>query len=355
MRLLLPLLAFCKALTYAQLPISFPPLLGPHKVGTTTLYLQARANGASPPRDIMVSLFYPTFPSVNTTTYSLAPAYDPGYASYLEGLSSLPAGAILGTPSQAYLDAPLYNTNSGNKHAKDNKCPENHPNIVLFSPGYRNSRLDYIATLSNLASRGYIIIGVDHPNDTAYITYPNTTLITTRSDINDTTAVLVVDLRVKDLRFVLDSLSRKPSAIPGLPSRLDTSRVAIFGHSLGGAAVASSLFSDSRFIAGVNIDGPIFGSVATQGVKSKPFLIIAAQGHDNAINFPAWKSFWKNSKGALELEIQVRGAGHEVFVDLGVFYTILRQLGWLPDIDPTGERFGTIGARIWEVEDAYRE
>lgn len=51
----------------------------------------------------------------------------------------------------------------------------------------------------------------------------------------------------------------------------------------------------------------------------------------------------------------MKGSGHGIFSDLGVFYTILRQLGWLPDMDPTGEGYGTIGARVWEVQDDYCE
>lgn len=154
---------------------------------------------------------------------------------------------------------------------------------------------------------------------------------------------------------MLDSLAKKRGGVlPGLNSPLDVSRVAIFGHSIGGAAAASAVLADRRFVAGSNIDGSLWGPVVSRGVKNAPFMIVAAQVHNSSTaSFADWNTFWKASKGGLELEVQVKGASHGSFSDQAVLYGVLRALGLVGDLDPTGEVFGSIGGRVLDVLDGY--
>lgn len=115
-------------------------------------------------------------------------------------------------------------------------------------------------------------------------------------DLNETTAAEVVELRLKDLEFVLDSLAQNMvmahKGLPGLEGKLDISNIAIFGHSIGGAASASIILADRRFQCGANLDGSFWGPVVQKGIQNKPFLIVAAERH-NSSNDESWKSFWK--------------------------------------------------------------
>lgn len=197
------------------------------------------------------------------------------------------------------------------------------------------------------------MIGVDHPNDTAFISYPDGRgVFHLPLELNETTAAEVVELRVGDLKFVLDSLAQNTAlarkGLPGLNGKLDTSNAAIFGHSIGGAAAASTILADKRFECGANLDGTFWGSVVSKGIKNTPFLIVAAERH-NSSNDDSWKMFWDNSKGGFELEVAVKGTGHGTFSDQGFLYGELVRLGALPEVPV--ELFGTIdGKRGLEVE-----
>lgn len=339
----------------AQLPaFNLPPPLGPHNVGVKHVYLPAPKSQV-PPRDIITSIWYPTTPNINSTQYPLAPLYDPGYASYLERTSGLPAGFTSSILSGAHLNAPLFNTKP--KHARPG-C-DTHPDVIFFSPGYGGSRQDGTANLINLASYGYIVVGIDHPNDTGFIAYPDGRQLEyvvvpfEWDDVDGPTRFS--DQRVKDIEFVRQALEKISAPIPGLKGRLDLGKVGVFGHSLGGSAAASTLLANPKnFVAGANLDGSLWGAPRNStGLKNTPFLIMAAENHTSCDSFPDWYNFWKRSKGGLEIEIQVKGAQHGTYADFGAFYHVLRDAGVVPDLDPEGLAFGTIGTRILEVEVAY--
>jgi dienelactone hydrolase len=325
------------------LAISLPALLGDELVGTVNLELvdYSRNDSLAPsprPRDLMVSVFYP---AKHVRRYELAPAYTPPYATFLDALVGLQPGTAATVVSQAYASAYL--------HPSGRKAP----NIVLFSPGYGMSRVDYTAAMSNLASHGYIVIGVDHPFDTAFIDYPDGRTAVAFQDILDSpeAAAIVTDIRVADLSFILDSLSKNATLarqIPGVHGKFDVSRIGIFGHSLGGAAAASAMLADSRFICGANMDGSFWGSVAAAGL-SKPFLLFNTETH-NRTSDATWTSFWKNLRG-WRLELTVEGSTHATFSDQATLYEELLGAGQIPDL---GDYFGTVGGRtMLAIENAY--
>jgi pimeloyl-ACP methyl ester carboxylesterase len=118
------------------------------------------------------------------------------------------------------------------------------------------------------------------------------------------------------MSFVLDQLS-VPSIlstlVPGPVSGLDTSKVGIYGHSLGGATAAQALLSDSRFVGGINLDGTFFGSVVERGLD-KPFMLFAHEGK-NLSTDPTWSAIWPNLKG-FRREFILNGSTHGTFMDL---------------------------------------
>lgn len=80
---------------------------------------------------------------------------------------------------------------------------------------------------------------------------------------------------------MLDQLSTKAGVAALLPGTgaagLKTRQVAMYGHSVGGAAAAEAMRLDCRVVAGANLDGSMFGPVVQQGVRG-PFLLF---GHEN--------------------------------------------------------------------------
>ncbi|SFP38843.1 Platelet-activating factor acetylhydrolase, isoform II [Amycolatopsis arida] len=133
---------------------------------------------------------------------------------------------------------------------------------MLFSPGLAGPRTQNTAWAEDLASRGYVVAGLDHPYDSA-ATVVDGRVIHTRvhatgsdeEDLRDTIGRTAI--RAADLSFVRTQLGRLDRGeISGpLSGRLDTDRVAVTGHSVGGAAALQAARQDPRFTAVVNIDG----------------------------------------------------------------------------------------------------
>ncbi|QDU24158.1 alpha/beta hydrolase family protein [Urbifossiella limnaea] len=164
--------------------------------------------------------------------------------------------------------------------------PGRHP-VVVFAPSWGGCRGDNTTQAEELASHGFVVVGIDHPYFTDRVVFPDgreartvfpefldyateETLAATRRTIEDTLTV-----RVADARFVLDEVGRLDRADPGgiFTGRLDTSRIGMFGHSFGGAVSAEACLLDSRVAAGFNLDGFIFGRSLVEG-PGKPFVFI---------------------------------------------------------------------------------
>jgi pimeloyl-ACP methyl ester carboxylesterase len=134
------------------------------------------------------------------------------------------------------------------------------------------------------------------------------------------------------MSFVLDQLSLPSiisNLIPGRTGGLDTSKVGIYGHSLGGATAAQTLLSDSRFIGGINLDGTFYGSVIKQGLN-KPFMIFAHEGK-NLTTDRSWKAIWPNLKG-FRREFILNGSTHGTFTDLAEAADLIGLRAEFPEV-----------------------
>jgi dienelactone hydrolase len=121
--------------------------------------------------------------------------------------------------------------------------------VVLFSPGLGGVRGQNTVWAEELASRGYVVVALDHPYDSAAVVLEDGTVVRTRvtadSDPVDWTTV-----RAQDLSFVRAQLERTRFA-----GMLDLDRVAVTGHSVGGGAALMAARQDHRFAAVIDLDG----------------------------------------------------------------------------------------------------
>ena len=187
-------------------------------------------------------------------------------------------------------------------------------------------------------------------------------------ELDEQSAADVVEKRVGDLLFVVSSLTAKDGklakkGLPGLEKALDGGKgLGILGHSIGGAAAASTILTSKTKLknknkvllkCGANLDGSFWGPIISKGLpRNTDFLIMSSENRTRD-NDPSWASFWKNSKGGLELEVKVVGAGHGSYSDQGYLLGVLVKLGVL-EPGALGDGFGTIdGERMLDVEDAY--
>lgn len=187
-----------------------------------------------------------------------------------------------------------------------------HP-VVLFTHGYTGTFTDYTFLFEELASRGYVVASVDHTFEATAVEFPDGRLVEsafgsylgTSMRADELAMDFAVSVRLNDLKFVLnalESLNEGDASI--LAGKLDMSRVALAGHSLGGLTAILAIEQDSRFRAGVILDGVVPKS-AFNGTNT-PVLMLAA-GRDT------WSAeetqMWRGLHGS-RVAINLRGAEH---------------------------------------------
>jgi dienelactone hydrolase len=207
-----------------------------------------------------------------------------------------------------------------------NKVSKNTP-VVLFSPGGNTTRFYYSALASEIASRGYSVITIDHPFETDIVEFTDGTIAygghySARKNI--TFAETAISVRAADMSFVLDTL--------GLKNR-KKDRAGVFGHSFGGAASAEAMRLDPRFRGGVNLDGLLYGEVVKAGFGKKKdikqsFLLWGAEGH-NSTEDPDWNSFWAalEEEKVWKRELSLLGGAHGAFWDLNLIADVANVRG----------------------------
>ena len=160
--------------------------------------------------------------------------------------------------------------------------------VVLMTHGLRYNVLGYSTLCEDLASHGYIVVGVDHPATAFAVLLPDGQVTRfpesewSQSRTPAETAAFerqFVDRCAADLAFVLNQLERLESgAIPSrFQGRLDLTRMGVFGHSFGGRVAARACQLDKRLKAGIVSDS--FGRVMTVekdpdgGTLNQPMMV----------------------------------------------------------------------------------
>ncbi|CAL9354782.1 hypothetical protein SUDANB58_00536 [Streptomyces sp. enrichment culture] len=194
--------------------------------------------------------------------------------------------------------------------------------VVLFSPGSGGVRTQNTAWAEELASHGYLVAALDHPYDSAAVVLADGRTIRTRTastgdgDEDGKAAVGWTAVRAADLGFVLtqlDRLDRGEIAGP-LTGRLDTGRVAVTGHSMGGAAALQAARRDHRFDAVIDLDGYPHG-------PASPSLHQPALALTQAVTPATDPRYMPRLTGALEFNtatsyrLTIPGAAHLTFMD----------------------------------------
>ncbi|KAL6241906.1 hypothetical protein RBB50_011151 [Rhinocladiella similis] len=326
------------------------PPNGPFGVASTTAELiNAKMLDPYSPtkqeRRLMISAFYPVS-EIGDCQKTRVPYMPAGTAAiYDQEYSS--AGLPNGTFEAIQL---TLCENTASKGLSKNKHP-----LAIFSPGLGDSRLLYSNIAASLAAQGYIVVTVDHPYDADVVEFPNKDLVMSAnindSDINQLDAALAV--RVKDLSFVIDQMRNRTvtrAILKNLYGKVNLAHVLMFGHSIGGAAAASTISQDHRALGGVNLDGTLFGSVVSHGLD-KPFMIFAHEGKNQSTD-PSWATIWPHLNSS-KVQVSVLGSAHGTYMD---FPLIIDTLGLRAQLPPKvlAEEIGTVeGDRILTILTTY--
>jgi dienelactone hydrolase len=157
-----------------------------------------------------------------------------------------------------------------------------HP-VVVFSHGFTGTFTDYTFLTEDLASRGYVVASVDHTYEATAVEFPDGRVAKglfgshftsfTRSD--PPALAFAVSVRLDDLRFVLNELAALNGGRGGVfAGKLDLSRIAVVGHSLGGLTAIRGIQSDARFRAAISLDGLVPDRLAP--AMKRPVLLLTA-------------------------------------------------------------------------------
>ncbi len=302
-----------EALTSARtagsgLQLTMPAPTGPNSVGMVGLHL-VDSSRTDPyvggKRELMVSLFYP---ATATSGHYQAPWMPSISGAHFLGTRGLSPQQVTLPKTAGHVLAPV-KTSLG-------KLP-----VLLYSTGLHSDRAMGTALAQDLASRGYLVVTVDHTHDANEVQFPANRLELNRmpsgAHSSDTLKV-----RAADIKFVINALGKissggNPDAghatLPsGLSESVDTSRIGMFGWSLGGAAVDTAMQLDKRIDAGANLDGQFFGTAPSKDLD-RPFLLFSS-GYHNRNNDKSWRTLWSHLKG-YRVDIKLKGSAHLSFSD----------------------------------------
>ena len=181
----------------------------------------------------------------------------------------------------------------------------------------------YSTLAEDLASHGYVVIGIDAPYRTGLVVFPDGRVMRRTAENNpelvsgkelERRAESLLAAWTADMSFALDRLAQlnASDASGRFTGRLDMARVGAFGHSFGGAQAAQWCHDDRRCKAGIDIDGAPLGSVVRSGI-GRPFLFLLSDhgGESDAES----ARILANVRSLHGLQLMIRGANHFTFSD----------------------------------------
>jgi predicted dienelactone hydrolase len=294
--------------------LTLPAPTGPHRLGTTSLYLidKSRPDPWVPAirfRGLVIQIWYPAHEVVG---YPRAPYFTPKVARAYEKQLGLPV-ALNWPVTHAHLGAPVYRREGG--------WP-----VVLYSPGLGNEGNETTCLVEELASRGYVVVTIDHIHDSGVVELPDGTLefvaVPPPPPDDNPQTTKEIDSRVADTSFILDQLAvishggnpdQAHRPLPrGLPSALDLARVGMFGRSDGGSTTGHAMHTDARIKVGINMDGTFYTPQGVAG-SDRPLLLFGRQDLD-PFEASTWAEFAKKQRGP-KLQLNLLGSEHDTFDD----------------------------------------
>lgn len=265
----------------------------------------AMASGKSQFRQVVVSSFYPVAPREHCINFTSPYMPDTTANFYDQQLGAL------GIPNNTFSSLQLTNCKVRDDHSlKNKKFP-----VVLFSPGLGNSRLIYNAMAQEMASKGNIVVSIDHPYDADIVEFPDGSTVLAANISTDAQIGAAVDVRVQDISFVLDQLrsTELSKQLLGGNIRIDQKKYAAYGHSLGGASAVEAASNDDRLTAGINLDGTLFGSVVSCGATAP--LLIMSHGGKNLTTDETWTSTWDATRKTTKAAVTLPDTEHGSYTD----------------------------------------
>lgn len=163
--------------------------------------------------------------------------------------------------------------------------------IFIFSHGITGSRHLHQILFEHLASKGYIVFAPDHSFDANLTIFPDGKIADYRSEITghpDSIQIRdkQINTRALDIGFIIDQIRKIETGMidSKLSGKLDLNRVALGGHSYGGATAILASHNHEIIKACVVLDGwisPIPDKIISDGINI-PFLFMGRPSWDDS-------------------------------------------------------------------------
>jgi predicted dienelactone hydrolase len=333
--LTLLLLAVSTALP-VLLPVpSLPAPGGPYQVGTRSYELtdptrQEIYSGKEEARRFQIQVWYPAQVSpadARAPWMSRADIFAPAIATYIH----MPSFFL---DHLALVRMPAYQ--------ESEFAPTHEPfPLIFFSHGWNGFNAQNTSQAIELASHGYVVVGVQHTYGAVMTVFDDETIARNNpsalprgapDDEYEVAAQKLVDQWAGDLAFALDFMEMQASeASSPFYEALDLSRVGAYGHSTGGGAAIQFCGTDARCQALLGMDPfmrPVSPEVLENGVKQPAFFMFS-QGWADDVDSRNNKLFRKFIPSVPQLlgVISIDGTTHYDFSDLPLLSPLAPRLG----------------------------
>ena len=329
-----------------------PTPSGSFQVGTSTYEMVDEArkeiySGKDEPRRFMIQIWYPA-DAKNTDQrapwMSHAEIFAPAIATYID-LPSFFLNHLALVKIPAFVNATL---------------PDSEPPfpVIFFSHGWNGFNAQNSGQALELASRGYVVVGIQHTYGAVVTVFPDGTIAPNNInalpvDANDPNyeeiARKLVNQWAGDMVFVADQLTAWNEA-QGNPfyGRLDMSRLGAYGHSTGGGGVIEFCGIDPRCKAVLGMDPfmrPVSAEVLKNGLAQPSFYMFSQGWADEteSKNNKLFDQYYPNAANSLGA-IVIEGTRHYDFSDIPLLSPIAPQLGLKGPLN---------GKRVTEIVNAY--
>ena len=233
--------------------------------------------------------------------------------------------------------------------------------VLIFSHGWGEHFSQNTVLMEELASHGYIVFSIAHHYEAKFSVYPDGHFIT----IDDTSErfleimneqrnpeafavfekisnarsyeeqeavfrqsnelmpkLLVESPRIwaEDISFLIDELENINQNKSIFSNKMNLSQIGVFGMSMGGIASGQVCITDKRCMAGINMDGGIYGDFLDTQI-SQPFMFMSSEryrGYDN---------IFADHVNNFVYTITILKADHYNFHDLSILAPSFYRLG----------------------------
>lgn len=192
--------------------------------------------------------------------------------------------------------------------------------LLVLSPGNATNVEFYGSLAEDLASRGYVVVGLNHPFQvTAMSLQDGSVAVYDRSaDTRPGLVATKIAERVADVEFVLNQLAPEIATGRVLDGRVDLSRIGVLGHSNGALTAAEVCRTSALVTACMNIDGQAasgpFGTASEPSTIGRPFMYLTKEVEIH----PALAETFEQS-GAGTFRVVIPAATHDQFADGPLF------------------------------------